>query len=62
MGTIDEQIAETQFHIDGMRCIILGLEMDQNPCPEMRRTLAYAMSVLRDKRESLVRQRGKHVC
>ena len=57
--SIDEQIEETQFHINGLRSIILGHEMSPKPCPEIRRTLSYAMSVLRDRREHLVRERDR---
>lgn len=56
-GSIDEQIEETQFHINGLRSIILGYEMSPRPCPEIRRTLSFAMSALRDRREQLARKK-----
>lgn len=56
--SIEEQIEETQFHINGLRSIILGHEMHPSPCPEISRTLSFAMSALRDRREQLVRKIG----
>lgn len=53
--SIEDQINETQFHINCLRSIILGIEIDANPCNEIIRTLSFAMSVLRDRREYLVR-------
>lgn len=55
--SVEELIDETQFHINALRVIILGHEMSQDPCPEISRTLSFAMSALRDKREALARSR-----
>lgn len=57
--SIDERIAETQFHIDGLRSIILGHEMSQRPCPDISRILSYCMGVLYDKREELARSKAR---
>ena len=57
--SIDDLIDEVQFHINGLRSIILGHEMHPRPCPEISRTLSFCMSELRDRREELVREKHR---
>lgn len=54
--TIEQQIDEIQFHIDALRSIILANAMNPRPCIEIQRTLSFAMGVLRERRESLIRE------
>jgi hypothetical protein len=53
--TIEQQIDEIQFHIDALRSIILANAMNTRPCLEIQRTLSFAMGVLRERREKLIR-------
>lgn len=56
--SIEQQIDEVQFHIDSLRSIILANAMETRPCLEIQRTLSFAMGVLRERRESLIREQN----
>lgn len=51
-----DRIDEVQFHINGLRSLILGNALSPHPCPEIQRNLSFALGILRDHRERLVSQ------